>query len=102
MVKFDKVGKLDFVVTKGASELIEQTRGYVTQISGNMESEIASTCNEMLFLPILSRLTTVVLTYRICVHDTILEKDYFVSLGQLPDPNAPSGPIKIIESAYIR
>ena len=39
MVKFDKVGKLDFVVTKGASELIEQTRGYVTQISGNMESE---------------------------------------------------------------
>ena len=113
MVKFDKVGKLDFVVTKGASELIEQARGYVSQISGNMESEIASTCNEMLFLPILSRLTTVeffkehkipddVLTYRIFVHDTILEKDYFVSLGQLPDPNAPSGPIKIIESAYIR
>ena len=89
MVKFDKVGKLDFVVTKGASELIEQARGYVSQISGNIESEIASTCNEMLFLPILSRLTTVEffkehkipddeLTYRICVHDTILEKDYFV------------------------
>lgn len=111
MLTFVKSSPGNYVIGSGVDVLAKHVNEIISSISDGKPYDFISECNELLFQDIASRIVaaeffkendvdeeylTVLITF------THIDKTYMVSLGKLPDPNDPSGPVKIVESRYVK
>lgn len=110
MIVFESSSKGHFVIREGIEDLVKEVKDIIATISNNNQDNFIADCNETLFQDLMSRKIAVEFFKKFDIDPNYLtvlisyvydNNTYKVSLGKLPDPKDPKGPIKIVESRYI-
>lgn len=110
---FQQVNKLEYLVSSGVDRLMEAVESILASISQGQQDQYIEPANDALMQAILSRLVALeffkqydvtedILLYRVVIHDTVRDRDLYVSLGKLQDPTKDSSELKIVESYFIK
>lgn len=110
MITFEQSSKGKYVIKGDINSFINKVNNFIKEISSQEQDKFIEDCNDNLFQDIASRMIAIEFFKE---HDidqdylTVLinyvynNQNYSVSLGKLPDPKDPKGPVKIVESRYI-
>lgn len=110
---FQQVNKLEYLVSSGVDRLMEAVESILANISQGQQDQFIEPANDALMQAILSRLVALeffkqydvtedIILYRVIIHDTVRDRDLYVSLGKLQDPTKDSSELKIVESYFIK